>query len=633
MADVSAVPFINFNEPGLTAAQTGLTQAQTGVAQQQAQQQAMNTQIQRATMPLIMRSIQEASADQSGANPGNPEIAATEQARADQSGVSPSDFYGVNQAGMLEDALRRQNYIQPYTQQELQMLKYGTALSMNPNTAAGGKAIVDRMQTQRQARIDNQTAANQLSMGDTYDAAAAVATKGEGAFRALLAVDPADARAINPAAARGDIAPSADDDAKATKYAQHLAAVSHLYSGRPTKMENGQLYDERTGQAVVGRDQLFTGLNADQRQKEFDRATEQIEWTTPDNVIHKDERWKAPVEYGGYGGKLTPAQAVLAADQAARHAPDGSATASPGIIPNAAAGSGAAPPVHGAVAAARASARANTRVRTNGADIAAGSAPATSADQGTLANPASFTKTVSPVVGQGPGSAGTAGTKLLEGVANRQNEAITSANTAYTDAQTMRSQITQAKAEMTKIDPRTVGPGSSIYNTMLRAYTAAAGSAPNALIDETVLDKFLNQIGASNVRNLLAGQRITNQEMMTFLTRGSPSTAMPLGGIQHLINYLEADNEYTLRYNRTKTMALKSGADPDLIDQELSNRVTRSAFVARRTGNGDTLSQSAGSSKTGDYVETREYQGKKYGLRRGADRNSQASWDVINGGG
>ena len=593
MADISPVPFINFNQSGLTAAQQGLTQAQTGVAQQQAEQQAMNTQIQRATMPLIMRSIQEASADQSGANAGNPEVGRA-QAAAEQSGVAGS-IPGYS-ADSLEDTLRRQNYIQPYTQQELQMLKAGTALSMNPNNPGAGKALIDRMEAGRQARIANMTAANQLQMGNTYDAATAVASKGEGAFKALLAVDPQDARAINPAAAAGNAEPTADDDAKATTYARHLAAVSHLYSGRPTKMENGQLVDEKTGQAVTGRDQLFTGLTAEQRQKEWDRATEVIKWTTPDNVEHSDERWKAPVAYGGYGGKLTPAQAVLAADQAARHAPDGSAVAPPGIIPQAAARAGTAAPSHGATAQAHVNARNTAQPKTTGADIAAGSAPATNTDVGGLpgVNPAALTKTVSPVAGQGPGSAGTIGTKTQEALAGRQDEEIKTAKSAYTDAQTMRSQIVQAKAELSKIEPRTVGPGSTLYNAALKFYTAAAGTAPNALVDETVLDKFLNQIGASNVRNLLAGQRITNQEMMTFLTRGSPSTAMPLGGITHLLNYLEADNEYTLRYNRTKTMGLKSGADPDLIDQELAQRIPRADFVARKTGSGDSLSSHAG---------------------------------------
>jgi hypothetical protein len=289
-------------------------------------------------------------------------------------------------------------------------------------------------------------------------------------------------------------------------------------------------------------------------------------------------------------------QAVLAADQAARHAPDGAATQPPGVIPNAAAGNNAAPPSHGAAAAARVNAKNNAQPKTTGADIAAGTAPATGSDTGTLpgVNPASITKTVSPTAGQGAGSGGTIGTATQTALAARQNQEIENAKTASTDAQTMRSQIVQAKAELSKIDPRTVGPGSGLYNTALRFYTAAAGTAPNALVDETVLDKFLNQIGASNVRNLLAGQRITNQEMMTFLTRGSPSTAMPLGGITHLLNYLDADNEYTLRYNRTKMMALKSGADPDLVDQELSTRVPRSQFVSRKTGSGDALTNGAG---------------------------------------
>jgi hypothetical protein len=153
----------------------------------------------------------------------------------------------------------------------------------------------------------------------------------------------------------------------------------------------------------------------------------------------------------------------------------------------------------------------------------------------------------------------------------------------------MRSLITQARTEAAHLDPRTVGPGSTLYNGALKVYTAAAGTAPNALIDETTLDKFLNQVGAQNVRQLLAGQRITNQEMMTFLTRGSPSTSMPLGGIQKLLNYLDADNEYTLRYNRTKMMGLKSGADPDMIDQELESRSHRAEFVAKKTGSMDAL--------------------------------------------
>jgi hypothetical protein len=624
MADVAQIPYQPVANPYgnivgniNTAANTAQTQAQTQLTSQQAQQQAMNTQVQRASMPLIMQALNEANADQSSSNPGAPSQAPTtpgaqnpgqQAAQGDQSG----SWYN---ADSLEDTLRKKNYVTPYTPQELQMLKTGTALSMNPNNPQAGKALVDRMQTQRQARIDTQTAQNQLLMGNTYDAATAVATKGKGAYQSLAAVDPADAAAI--AKDTTDASGNFDEDAadtKATQYASHLAAVSHLYSGRPTDMNNGQLVDTKTGQAVTGRDQLFTGLDAKGRQAEWDKAVEPVKWTTPDNVEHQDERWRAPTAYGGYGGKLTPSQAVLAADQAARHTPNNAAQ-DPGIIPNAAAGQGPAAggldaPTHGAVAAVRVNAKNNRPAPTTGADIAASKAPATGADTGILpgVNPAALPKVVSPVSGQSAGSGGTIGTATQTALAARQNQEIENAKTAGTDAQTMRSQITQAKAEIPKIDPRTVGPGSTLYNGMLKAYTAAAGSAPDSLIDENVLDKFLNQIGASNVRNLLSGQRITNQEMMTFLTRGSPSTAMPLGGITHLLNYLDADNEYTLRYNRTKMMALKSGADPDLVDSALSNDqqggVSRSRFVSGKTGSSDKIGGAPPSGNTATQVNT-----------------------------
>jgi hypothetical protein len=608
MAGVS-VPFLDPNYGGQiagienTGANTSLANAQTGVVSEQAKQEAMNTQIQRATMPMIMQAMSEATADQSGANPGNHEAGggaapggvpgpASQRAAADQSGARP--LYSQDS---LEDTLRNNNYVQPYTQQELQMLKIGTALSLNPKTAAAGTAMVERMKVSQQARTQNQTAQNQNKMGNVYDAATAVATKGPGSFKALLATDPQDAAAINPAAARGDIEPTADDDLKATQYAKHLAAVSSLYTGRPLKMENGQIYDERTGQAIQGRDQLFTGLGPKELQAEYDKAREQIPWTTPDGVEHKDERWRAPEKYGGYGGKLTPAQAALAADQAARHnvtAPDGSVHP-PGVVPqDAAAGTGAtSPPIHGAAAGRRVNQKNAAVPPKTGADIAAGTAAATGADTGTLpgVNPAQLTKTISPAAGAGPGGPSIASKGLQEGVAARQNEEIKATRTASVDAQTMRSQIIQARAAAAKVDPRNVGPGSTIYNGILKTITALAGKAPDDLVQEGVLDKFLNQMGASNVRQLLAGQRITNQEMMTFLTRGSPSTAMPLGGINHLIDYLDADNEYTLRYNRTKMMALKSGADPDLVDQELSSRVNRADFVSRKTQSGDALSK------------------------------------------
>jgi hypothetical protein len=568
------------------------TAANTALTSQQAQQAGMQNQITRASMPLIMKALKDATEDQSASNPGSP------SSKADQSGVGSSWNYSDHQDS-IEDTLRQNNYVAPYTGREAQLLQASKSLGVAD--PARGKALFDSMNAQREMRISQQTAQNQLKMGNMYDTATAVATKGQGSLDALGAVDPQDAATIrkNYTDASGNFDADAAD-AAATQYAQHTAAVAHLYSGRPTDMQNGQLVDTKTGQAVTGRDQLFTGLDAKERQAEYDKAIEPVKYTTPDNVEHQELRWKAPIQYGGYGGKLTPAQAVLSADQAARHAPDGSAQP-PGIIPNEAAApvgngnSGVLSPSHGAAAAARVNLKNTATPPTTGADIAAGNAPATANDIGTLPgiNPAALPRMINPSANQGAGTGGTVGTALQTGVAERQNKEIEASKTASADAQVMRAQIIQARAEIPKIDPRTVGPGSTYYNNILKFYTGASGTAPDALVDEGVLDKFLNQIGASNVRNLLAGQRITNQEMMTFLTRGSPSTSMPLGGIKNLLDYLDADNEYTLRYNRTKMMGLKSGADPDLIDGALSNDqqggVSRSSFVSKKTGSADAL--------------------------------------------
>jgi len=598
MADV-APSFLNYGgiaSQENTMANTAVQGAQAGLVGEQAKQAAMQTEVQRASMPLILGAINDATRDQSGANSGNPDAvpgaAASRAASADKSGVN-SDWY---QADDIENSLRTKNYVSPYTPQELKMLQTSKTLSIAD--PARGKAMFDMMEANRKARMETQTAGNQLQMGNLYDGMDAItsldpkAPPGTAA-NLMRAIAPQTMATIEKLSQADGV----DLDTEVRRYAGHVAGVAHMYAGRPTEMQNGQLIDKTSGKQVTGIDQIFTGLTPEQRQKEFDYWNETAKWTTPDGVEHTDARWKMPVEYGGHGGKLTPEQSVLAADQAARQRPGAPAPAplDTGAAAKEASNTGLAPPMHGGTAAKRVAAKqaaaGAAATAQTGSNIAAGTASPTGADTGGLpgVNPAALPKTVSPTAAQGPGTPGIAGTKALEGVGTRQNQEIESTKTASVDAQTMHSQIVQAKAEIAKINPRTVGPGSTLYNGMLKAYTAAAGTAPDALIDETVLDKFLNQIGASNVRNLLAGQRITNQEMMTFLTRGSPSTAMPLGGITHLLNYLDADNEYTLRYNRTKMMGLKSGADPDLIDQELSNRLPRAKFVQARTGSPDAL--------------------------------------------
>jgi hypothetical protein len=160
-----------------------------------------------------------------------------------------------------------------------------------------------------------------------------------------------------------------------------------------------------------------------------------------------------------------------------------------------------------------------------------------------------------------------------------QSASESSANNAK-----MRSLLTSANAELAKINPRTVGPGSDIYNSYLKFKAGVTGGSPNDLVNEQELDKYLNQVGAQNVRTMLSGQKITNQEMMTFMSRGSPNTDQSVQTIKNLVNYLNADNEYDSRLQATKIAALKKGADPWSINDALETASPRSNYIQGRTG-------------------------------------------------
>ena len=273
---------INSQNFGPTAtANQALTGQQTQIAAQQAQQAAIQTQIQRASLPLIQQALSEAQADQSGANPGNPNagMGAKQGAgpggdagpQADQSGT----FNYSDHAGYIEDRLRGQNYVPPYTPQEMKQLQVAKTMSIaDPQR---GKAMFDMMDAQRKARIETQTAQNQQQMGNLYDTTAAIHTADpDGStpghtFTMLAQADPADAATIAKQVAKesgkefdptdSSMLNRADDLAR--EYSGHVAAVSHLYSGRPTKDIDGQLVDERTGQPVAGQKHLYTGSTGD----------------------------------------------------------------------------------------------------------------------------------------------------------------------------------------------------------------------------------------------------------------------------------------------------------------------------------------------------------------------------------
>jgi hypothetical protein len=340
--------------PTATANQ-GLVGAQTQLASQQAQQAAMQTQIQRATMPLIQQALSEASADQSSANAGNPNAGmGTKQGpgpggdfsqTADSSG-SDAFSYPDQAAGYIEDRLRGQNYVPPYTPQEMKALQLAKTIGIaDPQR---GKSMFDMMDSQRKARIEMQTAQNQQKMGDLYDTTAAVhnadpdgATPGQ-TYAMLAQADPPDAATIAKQVAKEsgkafdpkDTAMLTRADDLAREYSGHVAAVSHLYSGRPTHDKDGQLVDDRTNQPVAGQEHLYTGSTSEQLAKDREWAMSDVEVPLTTGGTVKMPRWQAPAKYNGMtangkpvdGGVMTPDQWAAQQDRVRRGLPVGMRT-------------------------------------------------------------------------------------------------------------------------------------------------------------------------------------------------------------------------------------------------------------------------------------------------------------------
>jgi hypothetical protein len=117
----------------------------------------------------------------------------------------------------------------------------------------------------------------------------------------------------------------------------------------------------------------------------------------------------------------------------------------------------------------------------------------------------------------------------------------------------------------------------------------------------------------------LSGQKITNQEFMKMLTEGNPNTKMPLDTINKLLNYQGAQIDYDKRFNRTKTIALGRGANPQTVDSDIGSVVDRGNYVESRAGVRPPLT--GGQSSGGAGVDVPKYNDaqvsaymKKYGL-------------------
>jgi hypothetical protein len=681
MADVSAIPFINFGLSQQQQAQAGasanLENVQAQGAQIANQNAALNLQATRMGLSMLykmpgMNAEQATNADQTnqtdasgvgsaGAPSAGGAVGAggpgAAQTYADQSGTSGTSGpasadvdLGVSMFNpeQLDDWLRKDYQVNPMgtpeEQAQIMRMSMVSALTKNP-------LYIEQATRLRDMGVANRTFQAQQAASKLYDKTAAVADGGDSgiAFQLLQKVAPSTAAAItkmNPNATPEELNELAADTAA------HYAAHVHQWTGREAeKREDGVYVDAKTKLPVAG----LTG--AGQSPQSFDEAvskeSQPVTVKNSDGTESQIPLWEYEKQQGmpinsavdavrfkqnaqqfiaqhqtmvrdsqtaaaTAQGRPAPGQPGGAPSmmpqpgQSGVGQPGASQPGQPGASQPGQPGGGGLQPVQ--VTAQRAGQPGAPGASQPGAPGASQPGAAQQQpDNGMLpgVNPDAMPKIQLPAVRQGVSQSPTDAANVAMINEERKSQ-LQSAAQANADNAKQRSLLMQAQRELATINPRTVGPGSQYYNDFQKAITAAAGKAPNDYVNQVVLDKFLNQIGAGNVRQLLSGQRITNQEMMTFLTRGSPSTEQPLDAIKNIVNYMAADTDYDSRLQRTKIAALQRGADPFQINGALEDSVHRSDFIRQRTGM-DPLSTprgGAGVPDSGGFIPGKQYKDK-----------------------
>lgn len=558
---------------GNIQANTAYTGAQTQGANIANQNAALNLQLYRQALNappignpnavpggnlLSAAGDPSAAAPQTGAAPSN--------APGPQSNIHPDHPADYPTPAELADRAqaRYAPTVQPFSPDERVQVMQGLA-SPNPFIKQRTQAFVDARTAATNA--DN-AQKNQLALQD-YNKLSMVAGLDDGtAFTMLQRFNPSAGKVLaarNPndfvIAPNGQITANEKGEADTKAYAASLAGMVHPWTGRGIETTPaGVVIDKVDGKPVTGVNQvtnlggkeiaeiaarghakvdtLINGQPAQIEQWQMDKAPDYSTW-----VQNQLELAKRGIQPGSQAASTSSPSAAMPAPQTA--APRVSAG---GPSPN------PAGPTSGALPNGLPGVDLNALPKRQTFSIPQGQS-ATADQKAQLERDNAQT------------------TSLL------QSASESSANNAK-----MRSLLNSANAELAKINPRTVGPGSDIYNSYLKFKAGVTGGSPNDLVNEQELDKFLNQVGAQNVRTMLSGQKITNQEMMTFMSRGSPNTDQSVQTIKNLVNYLNADNEYDSKLQATKIAALKKGADPWSINDALETASPRSNYIQGRTG-------------------------------------------------
>lgn len=455
--------------------------------------------------------------------------------------------------------------VQPFTPDERLQVMQGLA-SPNPYIKQRTQAFVDA----RTAAVSSDNAQKNQDALQDYNTMAGVAARDDGtAFIMLQRINAGGAKAIaaqhpedfttdsigNPVAL-----PKGEEDARA--FAASVAGNIHPFTGRGIETTPaGVVIDKVDGKPVTGVNQI-TNLGDKEIAEIAARGHAKVD-TLINGKPAQIEQWQmdgAP-DYGSWlQGQLHQATRGVSPSALSSAQSPASSPAVPGVAPQ------NALPKPGATQPSAAGSSSNALPNgLPGVDI----------------NALPKRQVVSVPRGQ---SASADQQAQIERDNAQTTSLLQSASEASANNAKMRSLLNSANTELAKINPRTVGPGSDIYNQYLKFKAGVTGGSPSDLVNEQELDKYLNQVGAQNVRTMLSGQKITNQEMMTFMTRGSPNTEQSVQTIKNLVNYLNADNEYDSKLQATKIAALKKGADPWSINDALETASPRSNYIQGRTG-------------------------------------------------
>lgn len=664
MADIAPLTGSSIPNFGLMQQQQAAAGASANLQNQQAGlvgQQTQGAALQNANAAIQYQLFRNAVMDFSG-QPGGSDTSGTAGASgagaatptgqvggATGQSDSQSDTSGVDDFGMsptnpaaADAATRARYFVNPAGTPQEQYAIRVAALS-------GNAGLLQSMTLKRDNNVATRTYLAQQDASNHYDQAVAVVDAPDGqALQILQAIPGGKNAAAQLQQQHPDDTPEEMDE-RVRDWVAHIGANLHQYTGRPVEKDDAGVYrDKVTGLPVLG------VVPAGMSQKDYDASTEKL--NTLATVKNSDGTESQMPQYriDGFKSAAAEIQTKAAQARALQQMPNhpafaGTPAGQPGATPadfevtaHAHVAQGVIPGANGLVPAPGAApgAPGQPGAQPGAAPGAPGGVPqgggqppgagvgqpsgapgqpgAQRPDNGLLpgVNPDALPKIQMPAVvaGRTQSPLDASNVKMIGDERTSQLQA--SAQASADDAK-QRSLLQQAQRELATINPRTVGPGSSYYNDFQKAVAAATGKAPNAYVDQVVLDKFLNQIGAGNVRQLLQGQRITNQEMMTFLTRGSPSTEQPLAGIQRIVGYMSADNDYDSRLQKTKIAALQRGADPFQINSALEGAASRADYIRQRTGM-NPLSSSQGGGQgaaasqpdSGGFVPGRQYKDK-----------------------